>query len=271
MIPKPLLHAAAATTLCLAGTAQAHFQLLYVDDTALPRAHPLELAAVFTHPFSGGPTMAMGTPRVFTHIDPHGKRTDLLKDLRPVQWQSRDNQANAYRLSLPREAVRTLGDHTFLLEPEPYLEAEEGLYIQQFTKLVINVGGVPGNWSEPQGVPVEIQPLGKPYANWTGSVFRARVLADGKPVPFAKIEVEYLNNDLDLQRNAFGATAHVRAPQASFNVQSMYADDLGIVTLGLPRAGWWGIAALDIGTTKTYNGKTLSQDAVLWVQATDMQ
>ena len=55
-----------ASALCLACAAQAHFQVLYVDDTALQRAAPVELAAVFTHPFSGGPTMAMGKPRLFT-------------------------------------------------------------------------------------------------------------------------------------------------------------------------------------------------------------
>ncbi|WP_460136870.1 DUF4198 domain-containing protein [Pseudomonas sp. S1_E04] len=261
-----------ATALCLAGVAQAHFQVLYVDDTALQRAQPLEFAAVFTHPFTGSPTMAMGKPLAFTHIGAHGgEKTDLLKYLRPVQWQSRENRATAYRASIPRELMRAMGDHIFVLEPEPYLEAEEGLYIQQFTKLIVNVGGVPGDWSEPQGLPVEIQPLSKPYANWTGGVFRARVLADGKPVPFAKVEIEYLNNAVDLNNNAFGPEPYVKAPQPSFNVTSTYTDDLGIVTLGLPRAGWWGIAALDIGTTKTHKGKPLSQDAVLWVQARDMK
>lgn len=273
MTIKRRFHAfAAATALCLSGAAHAHFQILYVEDTALPRAQPLEFAAVFTHPFTGGPTMAMDMPRAFSHISAHGGgKTDLLKYLRPVQWKSRENRATAYRASIPRELMRSMGDHIFVLEPEPYLEAEEGLYIQQFTKLIVNVGGVPGDWSEPQGLPVEIQPLSKPYANWTGGVFRARVLADGKPVPFAKIEIEYLNNAVDLKNNAFGQHAHVKAPQASFNVLSTYTDDLGIVTLGLPRAGWWGIAALNIGTTKTHKGKPLSQDAVLWVQARDMK
>lgn len=60
-------------------------------------------------------------------------------------------------------------------------------------------------------------------------------------------------------------------PQASFKSMSTYSDAQGIVTIGLPRAGWWGIAALNIGTTKTYKGKPLSQDAVLWVQARDMK
>ena len=272
-IKRRLLQALAAVTFgCMACAAQAHFQLLYVEETALPRADNLEFAMVFTHPFSAGPTMVMGQPLAFNHVSSHGgEKIDLRKYLRPVQWQSRDNQATAYRASIPRELVRSLGDHVFVLEPEPYLETEEGIYIQQFTKLIVNVGGVPGNWSEPQGAPVEIQPLNKPYANWTGGVFRAVVLANGKPVPFAEVEIEYLNQSVDIKYNAFGQKDYVTPPQASFKSMSTYSDAQGIVTIGLPRAGWWGIAALNIGTTKTYKGKPLSQDAVLWVQARDMK
>jgi len=102
-------------------------------------------------------------------------------------------------------------------------------------------------------------------------VFRARVLADGKPVPFAQIEVEYLNHGVELDKNAFKPEGEVKSPQPAFNTLSTYSDAEGVVTIGLPRAGWWGIAALDIGSTKTYKGKALSQDAVLWIQARDMQ
>ena len=57
---RKLLQALAATTFTgLAGAAHAHFQMLYVEETALQRAENLEFALVFTHPFSGGPTMAM--------------------------------------------------------------------------------------------------------------------------------------------------------------------------------------------------------------------
>ncbi|MDQ0654915.1 metal ABC transporter solute-binding protein, Zn/Mn family [Pseudomonas cedrina] len=92
------------------------------------------------------------------------------------EWVSQIIKAAGRTENLP---IIQAGDHIFVLEPEPYLENEEGVYIQQFTKLV--------------------------------------------------------------------------------------------VTIGLPRAGWWGIAALNIGSTKTYKGKPLSQDAVLWIQARDMK
>ena len=53
--------------------------------------------------------------------------------------------------------------------------------------------------------------------------------------------------------------------------QTIVTDEKGAFTFGLPRAGWWGFAALGVGPQKEYNGKELSQDAVIWVQAVDMK
>ncbi len=269
---RRILQTLAAAALGLVNAAHAHFQVLYTEETALQRGGNMEFALVFSHPFSGGPTMAMPQPRAFDLTSRNGgEKTDLRKYLRPVEWQGLANRATAYRASIPRELVRPLGDHVFVLEPEPYLEAEEGLYIQQFTKLIVNVGGVSGHWADPVGLPVEIQPLNKPYANWTGGVFRGVVLAKGEPVPYAKVEIEYLNHAVDLEKGAFGSKAKVSAPHPAFEILSAYADAQGVVTVGLPRAGWWGIAALDIGETKTHKGKRLSRDAVLWVQVKDIK
>lgn len=149
----------------------------------------------------------------------------------------------------------------FVLEPEPYLDVEEDIYIQQVTKLVVNVGGVPGNWANLQGLPVEIQALSKPYANWTGGVFRGIVLSDGKPVPFARVEVEYINHSVDLEKNAFGREAFASAPHPAYERVGLLCDEQGVVVVGLPKAGWWGIAALDIGSVKTHKGKTLPKGA----------
>ena len=161
--------------------------------------------------------------------------------------------------------------YVFVLQPGPYYEAGEDKYIQQFTKTMMNIGGVPGNWAEPVGLPAEILPLDKPYANWTGGVFRGVVLADGEPVPNAELEVEYINYAPDLEQRRFSAEPDVELPQDSFGTMSIRANSLGEFTIGLPRAGWWGICALEIGADTEHEGKPLSQDAVLWVQVKDMQ
>jgi cobalt/nickel transport protein len=63
----------------------------------------------------------------------------------------------------------------------------------------------------------------------------------------------------------------VNAPQDSFQNLGILANERGEFTIGLPRAGWWGICALGVGPQKTFKGKELSQDAVLWIQVTDMR
>jgi cobalt/nickel transport protein len=262
--------------LAIAGSpALAHFQLLYTPDAALNSSQALPLALVFSHPFNNGYTMDMGEPEAFYVVSQRGaeaerQRTDLLEYLEPVTWSGVDSQADAYVARPPRRVTRSLGDYTYVLRPAPYYEELEDKYIQQITKTVINVGGLPGSWDEPLGLPVEIVPMDKPYANWVGGVFRATVLANGQPVPHAEIEVEYLNHEPQIDQLRFDPEAKVTAPQGSFITLSIRANAQGEVTIGLPKAGWWGICALDLDDGLEFNGSELSLDAVLWVQATDM-
>lgn len=255
--------------------AQAHFQLLYTPEAALTEAAPVPLALVFSHPFDNGLTMAMGKPEAFYVVSQRGdtepRTTDLMQYLEPVEWSGGEgSKAAAYIARPPRNVTRSLGDYTFVLRPSPYYEEQEDKYIQQITKTVVNVGGLPGAWDEPLGLPVEIVPLDKPYANWVGGVFRAVVLSGGKPVPHAEVEVEYLNHEPQIDAHRFDPEGKVTAPQQSFGTLSIRADANGQVIIGLPKAGWWGICALNLDDGETHEGKELSVDAVLWVKATDM-
>jgi nickel transport protein len=253
----------------------AHFQLLYTPDAALNESAEIPLALVFSHPFNNGHTMSMGKPEAFYVVAQRGAEadpitTDLSEYLEPVEWSGVDTRADAYIAHPPRRVTRSLGDYTYVLRPAPFYEAQEDKYIQQITKTVVNVGGLPGAWDEPLGLPVEIVPLDKPYANWVGGVFRAVVLADGKPVPHAEVEVEYLNHEPQIEHLRFDPEGKVTAPQGSFITLSIRADERGEVIIGLPKAGWWGLCALNLDDGRKYEGKELSLDAVLWIKATDM-
>lgn len=255
--------------------AHAHFQLLYTPEAALRESQQISLALVFSHPFNNGHTMSMGEPEAFYVISQRGseaqpRTTDLKPYLERVTWAGVDTQADAYIARPPRSVTRSLGDYTFVLQPSPYYEAQEDKYIQQITKTMVNIGGLPGNWDEPVGLPVEIVPLDKPYANWVGGVFRAVVTANGRPVPHAEVEIEYLNHEPQIDRLRFDPEAKVVAPQDSFITLSIRADAQGQVMIGLPKAGWWGLCALDLDDDLEYEGKELSVDAVLWIKATEM-
>lgn len=268
------------------GQAAAHFQMLYTPESALERGQATQMVLLFTHPAHGGPHMDMGSPVSFYVVSQRGEDadpvvTDLAEYLEPIGWETLGPAAGedpstiattaAYEARLPRGVTRSLGDYVFVLEPAPFYEAGEDKYIQQLTKTMLNVGGVPGNWAEPIGLATEILPLDKPYANWTGGVFRGVVLADGKPVPHAELEVEYVNYQPDLKGRRFAPEPSVVLPQASFGTMSIRANSLGEFTIGLARAGWWGICALAVGPKTEHEGKPLSQDAVLWIQVKDMR
>ncbi len=255
---------------------QAHFQLLYTAETTPTRGVATDWFMLFTHPAHGGPHMDMAAPEKFYLVSQRGDAAepqvqDLLEYVEPLEFSSEQGITQAYSASLPRSVTRSLGDYVFVLQPAPYFESTEDKYIQQFTRTMVNVGGVPGNWAEPMGLPAEILPLNKPYANWQGGVFRGVVLADGGPVPNAEIEIEYLNHDPNLENMTLGEQAKVELPQDSFGTQTIYANAAGEFTIGLPRAGWWGICALAIGADTEHEGKELSQDGVLWLQVKDLQ
>mgnify|MGYP006278542885 CR=1 FL=1 len=253
--------------LATAAPAMAHFQMIYTPEAALEHAKPIDLKLVFTHPFEAGHTMDMGKPEQFFVVR-KGRKTDLLDTLKPVTWTSLTNSGKAFETSY---SLRGMGDNVFCLVPAPYYEKEEDGYIQQITKAVINTAGFPTDWDAEVGLPAEIVPLDKPYALWTGNVFRGIVKSKGQPVPYAEIEVEYLNHPPLMEQNAFAREGLVEAPQDAFVTLTIKANAGGEFSFGIPRAGWWGFCALGAGPAKEHQGKALSQDAVIWVQAVDME
>lgn len=253
----------------------AHFLLIYTPEMAPKAGHATPLSLVFTHPFEATHTMAIDAPLELYVVSQRGaeakpQKTDLREYLQPIRWASLESADRAFEAKLPLKVTRSLGDYVFIAVPTPYYEASEDKYIQQYTKMIMNVGGLPGNWADPVGLPVEIVPLDKPYANWTHGIFRGVVLADGKPVANAELEVGYLNHEADVAARKFGP-AQITAPQNAFVNLGIRTNDRGEFAIGLPRAGWWGICALGIGSKQDHQGKALSQDAVIWVKATDMQ
>lgn len=241
----------------------AHFQLIYTPESALEKGGPVELKLVFTHPFEAGHTMDMGRPTAFGVLFKE-KREDLLGSLKPMEFSSLSNKGKAFETSYK---LKGMGDYVFFLSPAPYWEESEKKFITQHTKMVVNVSGLPTGWDEEIGLPAEIIPLDKPYGLWTGNVFRGIVKHDGKSVPFAEVEVEYLNHDIE--KNAFVKQAKVNAPQDAFVTQTIKADANGVFTYAIPKAGWWGFAALMDGSK--IDGKDSEVGAVIWVQAKEMK
>ena len=249
----------------LCGTsAQAHFQLVYTPNVNVTKPSDLPLKLIFWHPFENGSVMDMGEPEAFYFVH-KGKKVDLLKTLKPIKFTGSENTASAYDATLP---VKRNGDYIVILTPSPYYEESEDIYIQQITKSFVNKAGIPTGWQEPVGLAVEIVPMNRPANIMAGSTFSGRVLADGKPVPGAAVEIEYMAAEPDMVANR--PQVSKASPMPGGTIVAI-ADDGGYFTIGIPKAGFWGLVALGAGPQKEYKGKPLSQDAVLWVKAYDVK
>jgi len=162
--------------------------------------------------------------------------------------------------------VKRPGDHVFFVEPAPYWEPAEDKFIIHYTKVCVNALGLEQGWEKPLGLETEIVPLTRPYGLWTNNVFAGRVLLKGKPVPNARVEIEYLNEA--------AGEAGVRPPSQPFVMQIVKCDSNGVFMYAMPRAGWWGFAALsDAPWTIMKEGKRRKVEigAVYWVRTVDME
>lgn len=271
---KAILSTVAIATI-MATTSSAHFQMMYTPNTALEKGATIELRHVFTHPFADEHTMDMGKQHDSKELAPveefyvvnKKKKTDLKDTLEKITWKGNHNSAAGFK---SKYKARRMGDHVIILKPAPYYEAGEDIYIQQITKSIINVAGTPTNWDADMGLKAEIVPLVKPYAIWEHGSFTGIVKSQGKVVPFAEIEVEYINRDINLDTNSMGK-GRFEAPQDSFVTMGIKANKDGEFTFAIPKAGFWGFCALGAGSDKEYKGKELSQDAVIWVEAKPMK
>ncbi|THH38201.1 DUF4198 domain-containing protein [Aliishimia ponticola] len=254
----------ALTALALPVMAQAHFLLEYTTDTMIDRPGDVPVKLIFWHPFENGHVMDLEMPQEFFAIH-RGEKIDLLGGLEPVRFRGAQNEGAAFKGAVP---VKRSGDYVLVTVPAPYYEEAEDIYIQQITKAFLNRNELPTDWMNPVGLPVEILPLVKPYNVIAGSTFTGQVVANGVPVAGAEIEIEYMAAEPDMDTAAASTGTASPLPGGALVAIS---DANGYFTFGVPKAGYWGFAALGAGPATEHEGKELSQDAVIWIRAWDMQ
>jgi cobalt/nickel transport protein len=248
--------------LCATTPSLAHFGVIIPSDDIVGQNDPrsLSVAIKFMHPFEGG-HMDMARPQQFGVMH-RGAKTDLLASLQAGQSESE----HPTRWWQGDFGIKRPGDHTFYVVPTPYWEPAEDLFIVHYTKVCVAALGLEDAWDQPVGLETEIIPLTRPYGLWTGNLFSGQVLLHGKPVPFAEIEVEFLNGSDDSQQK-------VVPPDETYITQVIKADANGSFHYAMPRAGWWGFSALsEADWTLPHDGqdKAVEIGAVFWVRTRDM-
>ncbi len=242
-------------------SAQAHFQMIIPSDDMVSQedSREVSLDVRFTHPFEGH-GMNMEKPVQFG-VFKGEKKINLLDTLKEVKIK--DRSGNNFMAFKGKYTMTGPGDHIFYVEPKPYWEPEEESFIVHYTKVVVNSMGMEEGWDNEIGLKTEIVPLTRPYGLWAGNVFQGIVKVNGKPVPFTEVEVEYYNED-----------GRAKAPADPMITQVIKADENGVFTYAMPKAGWWGFAALNTDEkTMRHEGKDypIEIGAVLWVKTYNMK
>ncbi|MFO1070285.1 MAG: DUF4198 domain-containing protein [Geminicoccaceae bacterium] len=213
-------------SMLVAMPARAHFlQLLpSTDRVDGPAGSEVRLELTFTHPLQRGPTMPLERP---TRVAVAGASAteELTGRLEPRTVDGQPAWSASFVAAEP-------ADYIAFAEPVPYWEPAEGKFIAHYPKVVVDAYGWGQGWDRLVGLPVEIEPLVRPYGLWVGNLFRGIVRRDGQPVPFAEVEVEWVND------------GSLVLPGRSLETQVIKADAGGEFAYAMPRAGWWGFAAL---------------------------
>lgn len=251
---KSLIGGLFAIVLVLIGPVSvfAHFGMLIPSDSMVMQGEDqtVTLQLSFSHPFEGV-GMALVKPKVF-NVMANGKKQNLVGSLKQTDIMGHTAWQVGYRIKRP-------GVYMFYMEPQPYWEPAEDVFIIHYTRTVVTAFGDDEGWDQEIGLKTEIVPLAKPYGLYAGNVFQGIVKLNGKPVPYAEVEVEYYNQD-----------GKARAPTDYMVTQTIKADQNGVFTYAAPRAGWWGFAALSEADfklkLKSGEEKGVELGAVIWVK-----
>jgi nickel transport protein len=236
--------------------AWSHFGMVIPSDTMVMQddSRTLTVTLSFSHPFEMQ-GMELVKPKSFA-VFTGGKKQNLLGSLEKTQVIGH----NAWQAAYP---IRRPGVYVFCMEPEPYWEPAEDSFIIHYTKTVITAFGDDEGWDEEIGLKTEIIPLSRPFGLYAGNVFQGIVKLNGKPVPFATVEIEYYNKD-----------KKYTAPTDYMTTQSIKADGNGVFTYAAPVSGWWGFAAVngaDFKLPQAGEEKDVELGAVIWVYFQQMK
>ena len=247
---KRLRLTASLAALILATPAVAHYGMIIPNDPMISQedGRSVGLTMSFSHPFEMA-GMMLDKPVGFS-VTHDGATTDLLGELEDATVMDDQGYTLDYPLNRP-------GTYIFAMEPQPYWEPAEDAFIIHYTKTYVTAYGDDEGWDTELGLKTEIVPLSKPFGLWEHNVFQGIVKMDGEAVPYAEVEVEFLNDRA-------GATA----PDDLMITQTVKADANGVFTYAPPAHGWWGFAALntaDYTLAQDGEDKAVELGAVIWV------
>ena len=166
----------------------AHFAMIIPSDSMITEGENREVRVTlsFSHPFTGE-GLELEKPVQFGVVMSRWKKS-LRFLLEKTRVMGHTGWTVEYRLARS-------GVYTFYMEQKPYFDPAEDRYFAHQAKTVVAAFGDEKGWDKPLGLKTEIVPLTRPFGLYAGNVFQGTVMLEGKPVPFAQVDVEYYNKE----------------------------------------------------------------------------
>ena len=154
------------------GSAFGHFGMVIPSDNMVMQDdnRNVNLQLSFSHPMEMV-GMELVKTKVFS-VWANGKKVNLIDELKPVKVMGHGAWQLDYRIKRP-------GVYMFYMEPQPYWEPAEDVFIIHYTKTVITAFGDDEGWDEEIGLKTEIVPLSKPFGLYARNVFQGIVKFNG--------------------------------------------------------------------------------------------
>ena len=252
----PFVFLGVVLILAIAVPAWPHFGMVIPSDTMVIQGddRSVTFTLSFSHPFEMV-GIEMAKPKNFSVMT-----SEKSRDLTGLLERTQIMGCTAWKVAY---SIRRPGVYIFCMEPEPYWEPAEDIFIIHYTKTIVASFGEEEGWDTEIGLKTEIVPLSRPFGLYAGNVFQGIVKRDGQEVPSAKIEVTYYNE------------AHrYKAPTDTMMTLTTKADGNGVFTFAVPVSGWWGFAALnraDFKISHEGENKDVELGAVIWVYFHEME
>ncbi len=192
-----------------------------------------------------------------------GKLIDLRSAVVADFFAVGEDRRETYTLPLDRQSgFAGAGDYVIVVEHRPHWKKAGGFYRKKIAKLYLNHGGMISDWPRRllAGAP-EIIPLVAPYDFPRGALFRAVAVDDrGQPLPYARIEIEFLNARLADDRLLVGSNDRLDEALGS---RVIFADLKGNFAFIPPRVGLWTLTLVDGDAARQFNRCKLVYDSSL--------
>ena len=241
----------------LCGPAFAHFGMLIPSKATVSKADPktVDMQISFSHPMEVV-GMDMAKPKAYGVVA-GGSKEDLLGTLKPIQVMGKAAWASPYTLKKP-------GVYIFHMEPEPYWEPAEDSFIvplHQGRRAGLRRRGGLGQGSRPED-------RDRPADPSLRALCRQRLPGDRQAGRQANALSPRWRSSSTTRRNK------AEAPNEYLVTQVVKTDRNGVFTYAVPKAGWWGFAALttaDFKLKKDGKDKAVEIGGVIWVYFHDWQ